>query len=258
MKKLLLILVLCTVAVFTACNKEEEPEKIILGMASGFPPFNFLANDGSGVIGRYSGVSVALVSAIAEELGIEVVVRDQDFDGLIAALLSGEIDVIAAGMTITEERLQQVNFSIPYFDARQTVLVLSSNTTIQKTTDLEGLSVGVQLGTTGEISMSDTDKVDVEIVSYINVVTGILELLAGRIDAFVVDSPVAKGFVAEYPNQLRMFYDDDFFEDEKFGMAFNKNNVDLLNRFNTVLERLLAEGYADMLYDKYMKELGLD
>ena len=253
MKKLLVVLALCML--FTACNNNER-ETIILGMASGFLPFNFIADNGDGAIDMYSGVSVALVAAIAEELGIDVQVRDQEFDGLLAALMSGEIDIIAAGMTITADRLEQVNFSTPYFDARQTVIVLADNTAIQTVSDLEGMSVGVQLGTTGEISMTDAD-IDIDVVSYTIVATGILELIAGRIDAFVIDSPVAKGFLSQHPN-LRSFTDDDFFEDEQFGMAFNKNNVDLLNRFNAVLQRLVAEGYPDILYNQYMAELGLD
>ena len=258
MKKLLVVLVLSMAVLFTACN-ESERETIILGMASGFLPFNFIADHGDGAIGRYSGVSVALVAAIADELGIDVIVRDQEFGGLIASLLAGEIDVIAAGMTIRPDREEQVNFTMPYFDARQTVIVLAENTAIQTVADLEGMTVGVQVNTTGELSLTDENEdIDLTVVSFPIPATGIMELLAGSIDAFVIDSPVARGFLAEHSDRLRSFTDEDFFGLEQYGMAFNKNNEDLLNRFNTVLERLLAEEYNYELYYHYMELLGLD
>ena len=259
MKKLLVmaVLILGMAVLFTSCRNEEET--IILGMASGFLPFNFIADGGDGAIGRYSGVSVALVAAIAEELGINVVVRDQEFGGLITALLAGEIDIIAAGMIIRPERAELVNFSMPYFDVRETVIVLAENTAIQTVADLEGMIVGVQLATAGEILMTDENvEFDLQVVSFPIPATGIMELLAGSIDAFVIGSPVARGFLGQHPGVLRSFTDESFFGLGQYGMAFNKNNVDLLNRFNSVLERLVEEGFVDYLYAHYKAMLGLD
>ena len=261
MKKLLVmaVLVLSLAVLFTSCGREDDRETIILGMASGFPPFNILADEGEGVFGRYSGVSVSLVAAIAEELNLNVVVRDQEFGGLLPSLIAGEIDVIAAGMTIRPDRAEQVNFSVPYFGARQTVVVLADNDVIHTVADLDGMRIGVQLATTGEIRMTDENvELDLDVVSFTIPATGILELLAGSIDAFVIDSPVAAGFLALHPEDLRIFTDTDFFGHEQFGMAFNKENVDLLNRFNSVLERLIAEGFVDYLYAHYRAMLGLD
>jgi len=265
-KRLLLIfaILISAMVVFTACNNDDEEETdrrtLIMGTNASFPPFEFLADGGQGVIGRYAGIDVSLVARIAEELGMDVEIRDQEFAGLIFALENREIDFIAAAMTIRPDRQERVNFTVPYFDARQTVIVLSDNTDINSIEDLEGMIVGVQFATTAELRLTDED-VNInfdEVRSYNQPAMGIMDLISGSIDAFVVDAPVARGFYSVHGGALRLFTDEEFFGPEQYGMAFHLEDTELLAQFNEVLTRLIAEGFVDYLYDHYTAMLALE
>lgn len=262
MKKFILVAaLLIAVMGLAACGGNNEPEvrTLVMGTNAGFFPFEFIAEEGRGVIGHYAGIDVSLAKRIGEEIGAEIVVQDQEFAGLIFALQSREIDFIAAGMTIRPDRAEMVNFSVPYFTAGQRIVVQAGNTTFNSMADLEGGIVGVQLGTTADIAVTDSHNEGnvtfQDIQRYNQPVTAIIDLLSGSIDAVVIDAPVARGFLASYPDQLRMFYDpNNFFGPEQFGMAFHLEDTELLAEFNEVLTRLIAEGYVDYLYNFYMTE----
>jgi len=255
MKKFLLFTFMTVmILAFTACSSEEDRPVLIMGTSADFPPFQFVADPGQGVIGQYAGIDLSLVKRIADELGFDIVVQDQEFGGLLLALQTGSIDFIASGMTIRPDRAEVVNFSVPYFDAVQYVIVNSNSININSVADLAGLRVGVQLGTTADISLTDNHNdgtVVLDIIRYNRPVAGVMDVMGGSIDAFVIDAPVARGFAAQYPDRLRIFSDSDFFGLEQFGMAFNQNNPELLAQFNSVLSRLVAEGYVDSLYIHY-------
>jgi len=257
MKKILLFAVVTImVLAFVACSSDEsERPVLIMGTSADFPPFQFVADPGQGVIGQYAGIDLSLVARIADELGFDIVVQDQEFVGLLLALQAGSIDFVASGMTIRPDRAETVNFSVPYFDAVQYVIVAANNTTINSVADLTGLRVGAQLGTTADTTLTDNHNNGVivfqDIIRYNRPVAGVMDLLSGSIDAFVIDAPVARGFATQYPDTLRIFSDIDFFGLEQFGIAFNKNNPELLAQFNSVLSRLVAEGYVDNLYIYY-------
>jgi len=263
MKKLILLTaLLVAVMAFAACtaggNQEPERRTLVMGTSAGFFPFEFIADDGRGVIGHYAGIDVSLAARIGEYLNADIVIQDQEFAGLIFALQSREIDFIAAGMTIRPDRAEMVNFSVPYFTAGQRVVVLQ-NAPFNSVADLEGMIVGVQLGTTADIAITDShtegNVTFQEILRYNQPVTAIMDLLSGSIDAVVIDAPVARGFQANYPDQLHIFYDpNNFFGPEQFGMAFHLEDTELLAEFNEVLSRLIAEGYVDYLYNYYMTE----
>ncbi|MCL2285260.1 MAG: transporter substrate-binding domain-containing protein [Firmicutes bacterium] len=261
MKKfILLALAALTILAFAAC-RTETPERrtLVMGTSAGFFPFEFIADHGRGVIGQYAGIDVSLVARIAQELDVDIIIQDQEFAGLILALQNREIDFIAAAMTIRPDRQEQVNFTIPYFNAGQYVIVRADDTSINSMADLEGKIVGVQLGTTGDIAVSEGHANGIvtfqEIAAYNQPVPGVMDLMSGSIDAFVIDAPVARGFFARYPNDIRIFADPGgFFGPEVYGMAFHKDDVELLAEFNAVLERLIAEGYVQYLYDFYNRE----
>jgi polar amino acid transport system substrate-binding protein len=269
MKKFaLLALLILAVALFAACTQEEthnqtyERRTLVMGTSAGFPPFEFIADHGQGVIGQYAGIDISLVYRIAQELDVDIIVQDQEFAGLILALQTREVDFIAAGMTIRPDRAEMVNFSVPYFTAGQRVVV-RADSPANSVADLEGMIVGVQIGTTGDIAITDGHDDGVvtfdDILRYNQPVPGILDLLSGSIDAFVIDAPVARGFLANHPDDLRIFYDpNEFFGPEQFGMAFHLDDTALLAEFNAVLERLIAEGYVDYLYEYYTTKLAQD
>ena len=280
MKKFaLLVLVILTLAVFAACTQEEsntpaagtsgasdtasdpEPPRrtLVMGTSAGFFPFEFIADYGRGVIGQYAGIDVSLVARIAEELDVDIVIQDQEFAGLILALQNREVDFVAAALTIRPDRQEVVNFTVPYFNAGQYIIVLQADDTIHSMADLEGKVVGVQLGTTGDIAVTDGHNDGVvtfsNIATYNQPVPGVMDLKRGSIDAFVIDAPVARAFLATYPDDLRIFSDPGgFFGPEVYGMAFHKDDVELLAEFNAVLERLIAEGFVYELYEYYNRE----
>jgi len=258
MKKLILLAVLVfAVVAFVGCNNDESEQRtLVMGTSAGFFPFEFIADYGQGVIGQYAGIDVSLAARIADELGFNVEIRDQEFGGLILALQNREIDFIAAGMTIRPDRQEVVNFTVPYFNAGQYVVVRSDNNAVHSIADLEGKLVGVQLATTGDLAI--TDGHDEGVVTFGNIarftqpLPGILDVIGGSLDAFVIDAPVARGFLANHPDDLRVFADPNgFFGPESFGMAFHKDDTELLAQFNEVLSRLIAEGYVDYLYAYY-------
>jgi len=263
MKKILLIavMIIASTFVFAACTDNAqtpsaERRTLVMGTSAGFFPFEFIANSGEGVIGQYAGIDVSLAARIAEELDMEIVIQDQDFGGLLMALQNRQIDFVAAAMTIRPDRAEMVNFSVPYFDAWQLVLVAAGNDTINSVSDLEGMIVGVQLGTTAELALTDPDvNINFQnINSYDHPAPGVLALISGSIDAFVIDAPTARAFLAEYPDDLRTFEDSEFFGAEQYGMAFHLEDTELLGMFNGVLERLIEEGYVDYLYNWYNSE----
>jgi len=272
MKKFILLAVLALALLsFAACNNDTESgadsgtdsgrRTLVMGTSAGFLPFEFIADEGQGVIGQYAGIDVSLVYRIAQELDVDVVIQNQEFVGLIAALQSREIDFIAAGMTIRPDRAENVNFSIPYFTTGQFVVV-RQDSNFHSVADLENMIVGVQFGTTADIAITDGQDDGVvtfqEIARHNQPVTAVLDLVSGSVDAVVVDAPVARGFVAQHPDTLRFFYDHTFFGPEQFGLAFHLDDLELLAEFNAVLERLLAEGFVDYLYEYYTDKLGLN
>jgi len=263
MKKLfLLALLMFAVAALAACSSDDEPAErrtLVMGTNAAFFPFEFVADHGRGVIGQYAGIDVSLVARIAEELDIDIVIQDQEFIGLIAALQNREIDFIAAAMTIRPDRAEQVNFTVPYFNAGQYIVVRSDNDAINSIADMEGMIVGVQFATTGDIAMTDANNEGIidlhSVAQYNQPVAAIMDLLSGSIDAVVIDAPVARGFIAQHPGELRAFADpNEFFGPEQFGMAFHLEDTELLAEFNEVLIRLIEEGYVMYLYEYYNRE----
>jgi len=262
MKKVLTLALAAVLALsmftLTACDSDNsgtERTTLIMGTSARFFPFEFIADYGQGVIGQYAGIDLSLVARIAYYMDVDIVVQDQEFVGLILALQNREIDFIAAGMTIRPDRQEQVNFTVPYFNAGQYVIV-RTDSDINSIADLEGLLVGVQLATTGDFAITDGHEEGVvefgNIARFNDPNPGIMDVLTGSLDAFVIDAPVARGFVANNPDGLRAFADPDgFFGPESFGMAFHKDDTELLAQFNEILERLIAEGYVEYLYNYY-------
>ena len=255
--KALAVLSILALSIFTlaACSREEpERRTLIMGTNAAFFPFEFVADYGQGVIGQYAGIDVSLVARIAEELDIDIIIQDQEFGGLILALQNRDIDFIAAAMTIRPDRQEQVNFTVPYFNAGQYVIVRTGDP-INSVAELEGMIVAVQLATTGDFAVTDAHEdgtvVFQTINRYNNLALAGTELINRSIDAVIVDAPVARGIVANHPDQLRVFSDPSFFGPEQFGMAFHKEDTELLAEWNAVLSRLIAEGYVEYLYNYY-------
>ena len=179
-------------------NTIQEKGKVVVGMSADYAPyeFHYIDENGKDVIG---GFDVDIANEIADALGVDLVIQEMDFDALVAALPAGKVDLVISGMNPTEERAKVVDFSEIYYNSKHGILVRSEDADKFKTfKDLEGVKVGVQLGSTQEqIAKAEIPNVDLQQLANVNNL--ILELKAGKVDAIVMEKPVAEMAVKSNP-----------------------------------------------------------
>jgi len=256
---MVLIIAMVSIAVvLSGCTEEEKKNKIIVGTEALFPPFEYVDEDG-----KITGFDIELVTAILTDLGYEVEIKDMAFQQLIGAVQTGIVDVIAAGMTITEERLEQISFSIPYYTSDQSVLVKSDSTlTITNYSDFADLKIGAQTGTTGalwveEYLMNTTwlqeqninNSLNITLDTYVSYTDAVQDLRIGRIDAVVIDEPVGNAFSED--GTTKIIYK--IITDESFGLGVKKENTELLQKINQALEDYMASEDWNDLVKKYFE-----
>ena len=249
MKKLVKILALAlalTMAVMTlaACSKTEAKDAIVFGTNAEFPPFEYVTSNG--LIGEYDGIDIAIVDQIAKDLETEVKISNMEFDSLLIALANGQIDAAISGMTITEERKETVNFSIPYYVATQ-VMIVKKDSGITKAADMADKNIAVIQGYTGEICV---DEMGYEYTSFKKGTDAIMELVNGKCDVVVLDSATAVAYIAGNED-LMIVEDAEAFEAEEYGIAVAKENTELLEKLNTSIQKMLDEGKIDEWNAKY-------
>lgn len=223
----------------------ETTGKIVFGTNAEFPPFEYVSSSG-GLIDEFDGIDIAIAKEIGETLGAEVEINNMEFDSLLIALQNGQIDAVIAGMTVTEERQKSVNFSTPYYSATQ-VMITKEGAGIEKAGDMEGKTIAVIQGYTGEIVVQD---LGFEYESFKKGTDAILELMNGKADVVVIDSATAMKYVADNEG-LVIVEDPDAFENEEYAIAVGKDNEELLGQINGVIEKMLAAGTIGELGDKY-------
>ncbi|MEJ6952511.1 basic amino acid ABC transporter substrate-binding protein [Natronospora cellulosivora (SeqCode)] len=216
----------------------------IVGTNAGFEPFEYVED------GEIVGFDIDLINEIAALQGFEVEIRDLDFASLIGALATGTIDIVIAGMTITEERANVVDFSNAYYEANQGVIVREGSD-MDLTVLFGDNNIGVQSGTTGDIWVND-NLVDADILSgdvryYESYVYMITDLVNRNIDAVVLDAPVA----ARFSETRSVKVVAEIITGEQYGIAVQKGNNELLELINEGLEEVRANGTMDELLDKY-------
>lgn len=238
MKKLtaVLLTVAAAAAVLTGCgSKGSGSGEIKFGTNAEFPPFEFVT--ASGVIGEYDGIDMAVAKQIGTDIGKEAKIENMEFDSLLIALDNGQIDAVIAGMTITEERSKSVDFSTPYYEATQ-VMIVNGDSDIKKASDMEGKKIVVIQGYTGEQCVQELGY---EYEAFKKGTEAILELNNGKCDVVVLDSATAKKYVKDNPN-LKIVEDKDAFEAEEYGIAVKKGNTELLDQINKSVEKMLSDG----------------
>ena len=173
------------------------------------------------------------------------------FDGLIAALSSGKVDFVAAGMTATEERKKNVDFSDTYYVASQVIVTGADNTDITKAEDLKnGKTVGVVLGYTGDSVVTEDLAVPEDKITRANRgIDLVQDVKNGKLDAVVIDSATGKALAEK--NGLKVVEDADAFETEEYAIAVKKGNTELLDKINKTLSEMKANGEIDKLAEKY-------
>ncbi|MBR1969413.1 MAG: transporter substrate-binding domain-containing protein [Clostridia bacterium] len=252
MKKILsLILVLAlSVCVFAACGEKAEnaeTNKLVMATNAEFPPYEFY--DGETVV----GIDAEIAAAIAEKLGMELEIVDTAFDSIIPAIVAGKYDIGMAGMTVTDERLEEVNFSDSYATGVQVVIVKEDSeiTTVDDLTGDKNYTIGVQTGTTGDLySTWDIEDAGLGTVSRFNKGADAVEALKiGKVDCVIIDNEPAKAFVADAEG-LKIL--DTAYAEEQYAIAISKDNTELLEKINTALKELTADGTIQTIVDKYI------
>ncbi len=230
--------------------------ELTVGLNATFPPFEYVGDgtdDFEAITSNESnatGFDVAMMNEIGKRLGVNVVIEDMDFDGIVAAI-GTKIDCGATGMTITDERKEAVNFSDSYYDATQAVL-LPKDSAIKTAEDLAAASaIGVQAGTTGEtVARGINDSAVVSVKSFNQAV---LDLVNGKDDAVVIDQVPGEAFVAQYPDELQLVEGSVFdFDVEQYGIAMPKDDEVMLNAINSALADMKADGTYDQLLELYI------
>lgn len=222
-----------------------EAGKLIVGTNAAFPPFEYIGDDGNP-----DGFDMALIKAVGEKLGLEVVINDMEFSSLVSSIGS-KIDVAIAGMTVTEERQQMVDFSESYYDAVQYVLI-SADSEIKEAADLEGKNIGVQLGTTGDFLAQDITGATVN--SYDKAVDAVNDLVNGRNDLVIIDKNPALVFESNFEGKVIAIEGAQFgFEAEQYAIALPKDSA-LTAAVNQAVEDIKADGTFDALVKEYIED----
>jgi len=198
--------------------------------------------------GNIVGIDPDLMAALAKAAGFEYKFINTRWDGIFVALASGEFDAVMSAATITEERKQTVDFSDPYFNAGQ-VLTVKIGSAIKTPKDVDGKKVGVQLGTTGDIWVSQNTKA--EVVRYDEVTLAFQALSQGDVDAVVADGPTSASIVKANPEMGVVVVGEPFTE-EYYGVAVNKNRQDVLAAINKGLAAIKASGEYDTIVKKWL------
>lgn len=251
LKNILIVLVIgiIVVAGVAMLNKDgekeiqEENEKLIMVTEAGFAPYEFY--DGEEIV----GVDIEIAKKIAEKTGKELEIKDTDFDSIINEVKTGKADFAAAGLSITEERLEEVDFSVEYAVSKQ-VIVVKNESTVESIDDLNGKKVAVQLGTIADLVLSD-EYPDVELVQHKKYLLAVEDLKADKVDAIVLDSLPAEEIVDKNP-ELKMLEKE--LLTDKYGIAVQKGNTELLNDINEVLQELMDNGKIEEYTIKYLGE----
>ena len=215
-------------------------EVLYVGTNAEFAPFEYMEN------GEIVGFDIDLINKIGEKIGKEIKIKNIAFDGLLPALQTNKIDLIIAGMTVTKEREKFVNFSNDYFVANQVIIVPENEGTIINMNSLKNKKVGVVLGYTGDLIVSKIQGVNK--VQYNSAPSSIMALKGGNIDAMILDSAPAQSYVAKNKG-LKIIEIGS--EVEKYAIAAEKNNENLIKKVNKALEEIKAEGIYDELIIKH-------
>ena len=219
-----------------------EPGKLIMSTNAAFPPYEMTTDSG-----EFEGIDIETAQAIADKLGLELQIDDMDFDAALLAVQQGKSDMVMAGVTVTDERQNVMDFTDSYATGIQSIIV-KEDSDIASVDDLAGKKIGTQRGTTGYLYCSD-DFGDENVVAYDNGLTAVQMLNNGQVDCVVIDNAPAKEFVAANPG-LKLL--DTAYVEENYAIGVGKGNTELKDAINTALEELKADGTLQAIVDKYI------
>jgi len=241
----ILAIVLVMATLITGCSPKSSA--IVIATDAAFPPMEFV--DASKEI---VGFDIDLMNAIAAEMDLEIEFKNTAWDGIFAGLETDDYDAIMSAVTITEERQAKYDFSDPYINAGQAIIVTSDCTDVAGAADLSGKAVGAQIGTTGALAVQDMDGATLK--EYDTIDLALLDLVSGNIDVVVVDTPVAADYALasdQFAGKLKIVGEP--ITDEYYGLLVRKGkNGDFLSAFNEGLAKVKASGEYQEIYDKWI------
>ena len=243
----LTLALIMALGVFTACGAQEsnlttiEKGKLIMSTNAEFPPYEMTDDNG-----EYIGIDVEIATAIAEKLGLELVILDMDFDAALLAVNQGKSDIVMAGVTVNEDRQLVMDFTNSYATGKQVVIVKEgSDVTID---NLGEKMIGTQRGTTGNIYASD-DYGEDHVTAYDNGATAVQALMNDQVDCVIIDSAPAAEYVKANPGLTIL---ETEYVVENYAIGCNKGNTELVNAINAALDELIADGTVQKIIDKYI------
>ena len=246
MKKMIaLVLTLVMAAAFlTACGGSgvsladvQKAGKLVIATSPDFPPFENLEN------GEVVGIEIDIMNLICEEMGVELDIQQMDFESVVPGIQAGKFDAGVSGITVTEDRKKNVDFSDPYFLASQAIVV-TPDSPITCKADLTGKKISVQTGTTAEEYCMDEGY---EVLAYTANNDAASALTSGKVDAWVVDNEVAVALAAEQGLVVL----SEAMTSEPYAFAFPKGSDTLVAEFNKILGELIADGTIQSIFDSY-------
>lgn len=227
-------------------ESDKEKGKLIMATNAHFPPYEFYDGD------KIVGIDAEIAQAIADKLGMELEISDMEFNSIISAVQNGKADFGMAGMTVSEERLQSVDFSDSYAKGIQ-VIIVKNDSEYKTADDLAGKKIGVQLSTTGDMYASATPEDggfgEENVEKFSKGADAVIALKQGKVDAVIIDNEPAKAFVKANEG-LKIL--EASYADEDYAMAFAKDNTELKDKVNTALKELIADGTVKTIVDKYI------
>ena len=241
-------LVAAIVAVVMVCSmvgcgnaSKGKDDKLVMATNATFPPYEFYEGE------KIVGIDAEIAGIIAEKLGMTLEIQDTEFGSIIAGVQTGKYDIGMAGMTVTEERLQSVNFSTTYATGVQSIIV-PTGSDIKSVEDLDGKKIGVQQDTTGHIYASD-DYGDENVTPFNKGTDAVAALTSGKVDCVIIDNEPAKSYIAA--NEGLEILDTEYVT-EDYAICVAKENTELLDKINKALEELIADGTVQKIIDKYI------
>ena len=219
----------------------DDEKVLVMCTNASFPPYEYVEN------GKIVGIDAEIAAAIADKLGMTLKIEDMAFDSLISAVQSGLADFAMAGMTVTEDRLESVNFSTSYATGVQ-VVIIPEGSDIASIDDLEGKKIGVQLATTGDIYATD-DFGEENVEEYATGNDAVLALTQGKVDAVIIDNEPAKAYVAANDGLFILATE---YAVEDYAIAVAKEDAELLAKINAALGELIDDGVVAEIVGKYI------
>ncbi|KQC46081.1 glutamine ABC transporter substrate-binding protein [Geobacillus sp. Sah69] len=224
--------------------EKEGKQKITVGTDAAFAPFEYMQK------GKIVGFDADLLDAVMKEAGLDYELKNIGWDPLFASLQSKEIDMGISGITITDERKQSYDFSAPYFEATQVILV-KQGSPVKNALDLKGKTIGVQNATTGQEAAEKLFGKGDHIKKFETSVVAIMELLNGGVDAVITDNAVANEYMKNNPDKkLQVIEDPQNFASEYYGMIFPKDS-ELKAKVDEALQKVIDSGKYAEIYKKW-------